>query len=395
MRPRIKLRKLVGVILLLGGLPVPVEAVERLPPVPRTPAALANGPTETHAPRPARYPVRPASAVSLNQQTLGAKRPNGAGPYENIETPPLDMAPEAYANGTTVGDNGVYPIDLPTALMLADRANPEIGIARQGIAESLAVQVLARNILTPNLNAGTNLHIHNGPLQRSSGQILSLAEKSLYVGGGARTLAAESLKYPMIQISGALTDAIFEPLAARQRVAASRFHTGSTFNTILRDVSTGYIDLMAAEATLAILQESYANAVEVARTTANFAEVGQARQADADRTKTEATLLNSEVQMAIAERAVASAELCRLLNLDPSLRLTTVQGRPLPLPVLELVDPELFGRAAHWRRHAVASGPAGPHCRSPGNGGPLPSGANAARAAHRCRGIQCRYARRR
>ncbi len=214
----------------------------------------------------------------------------------------------------------------------------------------------ARSILLPNLNAGTNLHIHNGPLQASFGEIRSPAEKSLYVGGGARTLAAESLKYPMVQIFAPLTDAFYEPLAARQRVAASRFHTNATFNTILLDVSTGYIDLMAAEARLAVLEESYSNATEVARTTANFAEVGQARQADADRTQTEASLLNSAVQLALAERAVASAELCRLLNLDPSLRLTTVGG---PIPVLLLVDPnctveELISVALRMRPDLLA-----------------------------------------
>ncbi len=241
--------------------------------------------------------------------------------------------------------------------MLADRANPELNITRQEINASLAVQTLARTILVPNLNAGANLHLHNGPLQKSFGAISTLAEKSLYVGGGADTVAAESIKVPMVQISAALTDAIYEPLAARQRVTAARFNNRNAFNTILRDVSTGYISLMAAEATLAVLQESFANATEVARTTSNFAEVGQARQADADRTQTEASLLNSEVQLAISERAVASAELCRLLNLDPSLRLTTVQARPLP--VLNLVDPsysveQLIGVAMGMRPDLIA-----------------------------------------
>ncbi len=313
---------LAGAILLAAGALPGAQAGERLPPV-------TSHSTEV------RYAVRRASAESMPEPFVPGHA-DASRPSENITTPPLQLCPEAFASGQTVQDDGEYPIDLPTALMLADRANPEIGIARQGILASEAVQTLARSILVPNLNAGANLHIHNGPLQRSSGQILTLAEKSLYVGGGAGTLAAETVKVPMVQISAALTDAIFEPLAARQRLAASRFHTSSTFNTILRDVSTGYIELMAAEARLAILQESYVNATEVAHTTSNFAEVGEARQADADRTQTEAALINSEVQLAIADRAVASAELCRLLNLDPSLRLTTVQGRPIP--VLELVD---------------------------------------------------------
>ena len=49
--------------------------------------------------------------------------------------------------------------------------------------EALAAQQGARALLFPTMNAGTNYHSHTGNLQRSSGRILNLNEKSLYLGG--------------------------------------------------------------------------------------------------------------------------------------------------------------------------------------------------------------------
>jgi outer membrane protein TolC len=229
-------------------------------------------------------------------------------------------------------------IDLPTALRLADRINPEIGIARQAILESLALEQGARVLLLPSITGGGNYHDHNGNLQRSRGAILDVpAEQSLYFGGGARTLAAESVAYPAIRIFAHLGDAIYEPLAARQQVKVRQLEAGATFNSILLEVSTSYLELMGAEAQFEVLEASHHNAVHIADVTGEFARIGQGRQADADRMATEARLIESEIQRALERTAVAAAELARLLNLDPTVQLRTARG---PIPVLELVDPK-------------------------------------------------------
>ncbi|MBI3838401.1 MAG: TolC family protein [Planctomycetia bacterium] len=190
-------------------------------------------------------------------------------------------------------------------------------------------------MLLPTLNAGTNYHLHNGGLQRARGAIFGLAEQSVYFGGGARTLAAESVSFPAIRIFSHLGDALFEPLAARQHTVVRSLDAGATTNSILLDVSTRYLDLMAAEARLEILRQSRLDVGEVVRVTTNFAKVGQGRQADADRARTEASLIDSELQRATEQVAVAAAELARVVNLDPSVRLKTVGG---PIPILQLVD---------------------------------------------------------
>ena len=68
-----------------------------------------------------------------------------------------------------------------------------------------------RVLLVPSLNAGFNFHNHTGDLQRSSGRILKLDEKSLYVGGGSEVYAASPAEVPMINLYSRLTEALFEP----------------------------------------------------------------------------------------------------------------------------------------------------------------------------------------
>jgi outer membrane protein TolC len=132
-----------------------------------------------------------------------------------------------------------------------------------------------------------------------------------------------------------LGDAYYEPLAARQRTRASQFDARATANTQLLEITSLYLRLVAAEAQLAIYHQSIADMQEVVRSTANFAVIGQGRQADADRALTELRLLESQ-RMAAEERvAVAAAELSGALNLDPTMRLETLGG---PIPIVDLVD---------------------------------------------------------
>src|SRR5262249_49476786 len=101
------------------------------------------------------------------------------------------------------------PIDLPTALQFAESQNPTIALGRQAIVEAVALQTAARGLMLPTLNAGSNYHMHQGVLQTSFGEIRNLNEQALYVGGGARTLAAETVLVPAVRIFSHLGDAIY------------------------------------------------------------------------------------------------------------------------------------------------------------------------------------------
>ncbi len=253
------------------------------------------------------------------------------GPTPAVTTPTAATPPSIPESAAP------HPIDLSSALRLADGQNPVIGEARVLILAALAERQAARALLLPTLNAGTNYHDHTGPLQRASGTILKLTEQSLYVGGGARTLAAESVAFPAVNLFSPLTEAIFEPLAAQQRVVGARFNASDTANKVLLDVASLYIDLIGAEAVLQARRENSAEADRVADSVAAFAASGQGRRSDSDRAEADRRLFQAAIQRAEERVAVASALLAERLNLDPSARLRPLAG---PLEPIELVDPE-------------------------------------------------------
>ena len=172
----------------------------------------------------------------------------------------------------------VLPIDLAAAWQLAARQNPTIGLARQIVQERLANLLQARVIAVPSLNAGATLHDHNGAVQNPAGSILTVpGQASLYVGGGAGVVAAGTVNIPAVSVFAPVADVIFEPLAARQFVMASRYDVRATFNAILLEVSTQYLELVGAEAWFAALRRSEFDMAEIVRPTLAFAAAGQGR----------------------------------------------------------------------------------------------------------------------
>jgi outer membrane protein TolC len=217
-------------------------------------------------------------------------------------------------------------LDLGVALRLAGVDNPTINIAREQVREAAAGELAARSMLLPSVNIGGNYHYHNGALQASFGGIRNLHSQSLYLGFGARTLAAESVGIPGVRLFAHLGDAYYEPLAAAQRVSARQSDAQAVNNDILLRVAAAYLELIGAEARLDVLKAGEADAAEIARLTRVYAEKGQGRQGDADRAAAHAQLVAKEIRRAEEEVAVASARLCQLLNLDPSVRLRTPGG---------------------------------------------------------------------
>ncbi len=253
----------------------------------------------------------------------------------------VEELPDTAESGDARESSGVAAgltsaIDLSTALRLAERENPVIGLAREAIFENLALQDQARALLLPTLVAGGNVRIHRGLLQQPSGQIIDLSSQSLYFGGGAQAVGAGTVAVPAIRIFAPLGDAWLEPLVARQRLAVSRATAQATFNTVLLEVTSAYLELAGAEARVEILRQASADAAQIVQATSAFAKVGQARQADANRALGRALLLRNEIRRAEERVAVASAHLARILRLDPSTRLKPASG---PLQAVQLVDP--------------------------------------------------------
>ncbi len=233
-----------------------------------------------------------------------------------------------------------YPIDLATALRLADVSNPTIGAARTMILEALALQITARSLLLPSLNTGVSYNGHNGVLQRSSGKMIDVSLQSVYVGSGVNPITAGTPILPGVNIFSQLTDAWFEPLVARQRLMGARFGAQATTNDILLDVAVLQIELLGNQSILEMQRLSESQFHEVYRLTKDYADAGEGREADAHRALSQWNRRRGQVQHAEEELAVTAARLANRLNLDPAVRLEPIGGPLVPLYLIELDTPQ-------------------------------------------------------
>jgi outer membrane protein TolC len=253
----------------------------------------------------------------------------------------------------------VQSISLAAALAQAGVANPVIAIAQQAVRVSQAQLLQARALLIPDVNVGTSYDLHNGPLQGSIGIIRKTDRQSVYYGMGAYAVAPGTVSIPGLWIDVPLTDALFEPLVARNVVANRRAAAQATNNQVLLEVATAYLALLGAEGRLAVIRQSEADFREVVRLTAAWAKpaVSLIRDADARRAEADLKQLQLEEMKAQEDVAVAAADLSRLLNLDPSVRLQTGD---VPIQVVQFVDPNeplprLLEIAARYRPELLAA----------------------------------------
>ena len=226
--------------------------------------------------------------------------------------------------------------------------------------EAAALRQLAAREILPSLNAGTNFDSHNGTLQQSNGNMLKVNRDSLYLGLGASAVGSGTVNIPGLVWSGNVSTTIFQSLVSRQVVRQREYASQAAQNDVLLRVTQGYLELLRAEGRRAIAARNKAEALEVARITANFANAGQGRQADADRAATELDQRNTDILQAENDTLAASARLSQLLSLNPSERLMPIDGwvvpRPLvpePIPLPELLTIALTQRPELKERQAA------------------------------------------
>ena len=245
----------------------------------------------------------------------------------------------------------VHPIDLTTALNLAGVQNPDLNVARARILEAAAFRQLAAAYFLPSINPGTNYDSHTGNLQQSSGNILSVNRSAYYIGAGSNAVAAGSPSIPGVYEAVNVGSGLFTYLASRQTVRQREFETIAVRNQMFLQVTWAYSELLRAEGQRAAQLQAREEARTIAKLTADYAKTGQGREADANRAATQLARREALIMAAEGEVLTASANLCRLLNLDPSIRLhptdAFVVPQPIvpdPIPVAELIALGLLHR---------------------------------------------------
>jgi outer membrane protein TolC len=269
------------------------------------------------SPQPATQPLPPPT-VDAESTATPAATADSATAQGNQQS--LQVVPAA-----------LYPVDLPTALQLANADNCQVALAREQIRQAWAQAQAARVLWLPSIRAGVDYNKHEGQIQDVAGNIFPTSRGNFYGGLGALVPGAASPALPGIYANFRLADAVFQPLAARQAATARQFAAAAATNDVLLQVSLAYLELMRASSEMAIAQQSRNNAQQLADLTASYARSGQGLQADADRAMAELSVRKNDTIRAQESIAVASARLAQLLRLDPTVALDPVEPSVFPI----------------------------------------------------------------
>jgi outer membrane protein TolC len=188
----------------------------------------------------------------------------------------------------------------------------------------------------PSIRAGANYNRHDGAIQDVVGNQFNTSRGAFYSGLGAGAYGAGSPMVPGLLAQFHLTDALFQPLAARQAVGARSQGATAVRNDVLLKVALAHQELLRSTQEQAITREALAQAQELSKLTGEFARVGQGAAADADRAATELSFRQIEVFRADEAVRVAGAKLAQLLRLDSSLYLLPAEPTVVPLEFIDV-----------------------------------------------------------
>jgi outer membrane protein TolC len=199
------------------------------------------------------------------------------------------------------------PINLPTALQLANVRPIDIDLASERIRLAAAQLDRARVLWLPTVYLGVDYFRHDGQIQKTPGNVFGTSKSNFQLGAGPFAVFA-------------ITDAIFAPLAERQVVRAREGALQTARNDSLLAAAEAYFSVQQARGELAGALDAARRAEEVVRRTEKLSAGGQGILADVDvvRARTEFARRDQALDTARERWRVASADLVRVLRLDAS-----------------------------------------------------------------------------
>ncbi len=212
-------------------------------------------------------------------------------------------------------------INLATALRLSDARPLLIAIAQARVQEAAAQLERANALWVPNFNAGSYFYQHTGGAQVVlDGGLAVNSRNELILGVGTTSVFA-------------LTDAIYEPLAARQVLRSREFDVQAARNDILLDVAEAYFTVQQARGRYAgyldTLEKSRELVQRVEKLAKNLVPV-----VEIERAKAQLAEIEQLVALARQDWRVASANLTRLLRLDPAAVITPLEPPHLQVTLI-------------------------------------------------------------
>jgi outer membrane protein TolC len=220
----------------------------------------------------------------------------------------------------------VLPINLPTALKLTNARAIDIAIAGQRIQAAAAAADRARVLWLPTVQLGVDYFRHDGRIQDVAGNVFDTSKSSFLVGASPTAVFA-------------LSDAFYGPLVARQVVRARQADVQMATNDTILAAAEAYFNVEQALGELAGAEDAARQAEELLRRTERLAAPGVAviPAVEVVRARTELARRRQAVHAARERWRIASADLVRVLLLDPAVLVQPVEPPHLRI---QLIAPE-------------------------------------------------------
>jgi outer membrane protein TolC len=264
----------------------------------------------------AQPPASPASSIPPPRQSVTIPPPRRAGDPPIVDLKPAPLDPTDLR----------FPINLATALRLSD-ARPLIVAAAQASVWVAEAQLTRAKVLwIPQLNVGGDYIRHDGGGPDFNKGILTAPSVNFFYGGAG-----------LWQIV-ALTDVVFEPLAARQSLNSRQFDIQTAKNDALLMTADAYFRVhqyrgMYAGALYAV-ERGHDLVDRISRLSADLVprvEIDRARNMVAD--------LEQQVTSAREAWRVHSADLTQVLRLDPRAVVVPLEPDHLQLTLIDAARP--------------------------------------------------------
>ncbi len=260
-------------------------------------------------------------------EPAGYQVQNGADPLEVLPFPkqPVDLVASGGASGLQVPELKPLPINLATALRLLNVRSWDIAIAAEGVRSASAALDSANVLWLPTLLAGVDYQHHDGPIQNTDASITNSSRSSLMVGGAPSAVFSVS-------------DAIFEPLWARQVEQSRRQQLQAATNDTTRDVALAYFDVQEARGGLAGARDTIRRTREMLRAIESMAPQ-LVPTVEVSRARAQLSHFEQNEQSASERWNVASANLVRILRMNPATVVEPIERPELQVTLIPPTEP--------------------------------------------------------
>jgi outer membrane protein TolC len=231
----------------------------------------------------------------------------------------------------------IQPINLETVLKLAGANNLTIQEYQQRQELALANLSKAREWWLPDVYAGVQTHQLWGAAMNTDGRyFLDVNRNYLWLGLG-------------LDANWNFGDGIFNTKAAKLSAQAAQYQTQAERNKALLKSIEAYYDFAAAQLYYQAYQKLAEQADTISRQIDIQVQIGLRYESDLLLSKSNLNHLKIQMLNAKTEYGKKSAALVKLLNLDPKLKLVSVDSIMIPLNLLTEIEAIEFD-SAYQRR---------------------------------------------